>query len=226
MLGAEASPIIARCEEGKTVTHAHNPWLGAAETKPLTPVAPPVLPRVTGPEAPQRGIPAPQLEDQLPIHNQEVAAPLWWLGTHGGSGESTLASLVPEWLGAGHGWPNLAGSTPAHVVLTARSNTRGLRAAQAAATQWAAGLVPNVTLLGLVILADSPRRPPPALRQLAQLVSGGVPRTWNVGWVESWRMDPAPTATGAPSDVRRLIDDLNTLLRHGAAGTRPRKGNR
>ena len=207
------------------MTHAHNPWLGEQET-PLAPVPPPVLPPVTGPTAPQRGIPAPQLEDRLPIYTQDHTAPLWWLGTHGGSGETTLASLVPEWLASGHGWPNTAGSTPANVVLIARSNSRGLRAAQAAATQWASNLVPNVTVLGLVILADSPRRPPAALRDLAHLVGGGVPRTWNVGWVESWRTDPTPALTKAPSDVHRLIDDLTTILNHGADGTRTRKGKK
>ena len=207
------------------MTHAHNPWLGEQET-PLAPVPPPVLPPVTGPTAPQRGIPAPQLEDRLPIYTQDHTAPLWWLGTHGGSGETTLASLVPEWLASGHGWPNTAGSTPANVVLIARSNSRGLRAAQAAATQWASNLVPNVTVLGLVVLADSPRRPPAALRDLAHLVGGGVPRTWNVGWVESWRTDPTPALAKAPSDVHRLIDDLTTILNHGADGTRTRKGKK
>ncbi len=207
------------------MTQAHNPWLGTPAAA-LSPVPPPVPPHVTGPTAPQRGIPAPALEDQLPIYEQDRSAPLWWLGAHGGSGESTLAALVPEWLAAGHGWPQTPGPAPVNVVLTARSNTRGLRAAQAAATQWAAGLVPNVNVLGLVILADSPRRAPAPLRELAQLVSGGVPRTWSVGWVEAWRMQPVPSLSGAPSDVRRLIDDLHTVLHHGAAGTRSRKGNR
>ncbi len=207
------------------MTHAHNPWLGELET-PLAPVPPPVLPPVTGPTAPQRGIPAPQLEDRLPIYTHDRAAPLWWLGTHGGAGETTMASLVPEWRAAGHGWPNTPGSEAANVVLTARSNSRGLLAAQAAATQWASNLVPNVTLVGLVILADSPRRPPSGLRELAHLVGGGVPRTWNVGWIESWRTDRDPTLSGTPSDVRRLIDDLNTILHHGAAGTRTRKGKK
>lgn len=208
------------------MTHAYNPWLGTPESKPLAPVAPPVVPRATGPDSPQRGIPAPELEDQLPIRHQENAAPLWWLGTHGGAGESTLASLVSQWRGADHGWPNVAGSTPANVVLVARSSARGLTTAQAAATQWASGLVPNVNVLGLVIMADSQRRPPLELRQLARLVGGGVPRVWNVGWVESWRMDLAPTATSSAPDVRRLVDDLHTLIHHGAAGTKPRKGHR
>lgn len=208
------------------MTQAHNPWLGTPEAAPLSPVPPPTLPRVTGPTTPQRGISSPEVKDQLPIYEHEGAAPLWWLGAHGGAGESTLASLVPGWVAAGHGWPQTPGAAPSNVVLTARSNMRGLRAAQAAATQWAAGLIPNVNLLGLVILADSPRRLPVPLRQFAHLVSGGVPRTWNLDWVEAWRMEPSPALAGAPSDVRRLIDDLNTLLLHGVAGTKSRKGNR
>lgn len=209
------------------MTQAHNPWLGIPAPAALTPVPIPTLARTTGPSAPQRGIPAPLLENRLPLHAQSKVAPLWWLGTHGGAGESTLASLKPEWLAAGHGWPEIPGAVAINVVLTARSNTRGLRAAQAAATQWASGLVPSVNVLGLVILADSPRRPPASLRELAHLVGGGVPRTWHIGWVESWRTDPTPGESAAPADVRRLLDDLTTLLHHhGAPGAPTRKGKR
>ncbi|MEK8229339.1 hypothetical protein NKG05_30690 [Oerskovia sp. M15] len=63
---------------------------------------------------------------------------------------------MPDWPAAEHGWPQLPGAGAVRVVLTARSSMRGLRAAQAAATQWAAGLVPHVELLGLVIIADAP----------------------------------------------------------------------
>ena len=112
------------------------------------------------------------------------------------------------------------------MVLTARSNSRGLRAAQTAATQWASGLVAHINVLGLVILADSPGRTPKPLRELAHLVGGGVPRTWHIGWVESWRTDPTPGDSAAPADVRRLLDDLTIILNHGTSGAPTRKGKR
>jgi hypothetical protein len=109
------------------------------------------------------------------------------------------------------------------VVLIARSSGRGLRAAQAAATQWAAGLAPNVEVLGLVIVADAPGRLPRPLRELAQLVSGGVPRTWTVPWVESWRLGEPVALDSAPREVRRLVDELTALVTAGARGTANRK---
>ncbi|MFW1494664.1 DUF6668 family protein, partial [Vibrio parahaemolyticus] len=76
---------------------------------------------------------------------------MWWVGAHGGAGESTLAALMPGSQAAGHSWPRTASATPARTVLVARSDAHGLRAAQAAMRQWAAGLVPSVEVLGLVV---------------------------------------------------------------------------
>lgn len=198
-----------------------NPWVSRPQTPspvvviPHNPLSPP-----TGPTSPQRGIPAPDRVDQLPTLDQSAPAQLWWLGTHGGAGETSLAALMPDWASAGHGWPRVRGQQePSRVVLTARSNVRGLRAAQAAATQWAAGMVPFVDLIGLVIVADAPGRMPRPLRDLALVVSGGAPRTWNVPWVEPWRLGEQPALDDAPREVRRLVDELRVILRPGADGT-------
>jgi len=174
---------------------------------------------------PQRGVRAPDRVDQLPTYDRP-AANLWWLGAHGGAGESTLAALVPAWPAADHGWPRPPADAATRVVLVARTNAHGLRAAQAAATQWAAGLVPHVDLLGLVLIADAPGRIPRPLRDLAQVVSGGVPRTWNVPWIESWRLGEPPALTDAPREVRRLVDELSALVTPGATGTTYRKEHR
>lgn len=205
---------------GGIVSDDLNPWL----SRPTMPevCAPPrvglPVERGVGPQAPQRGVPAPDHVDRLPTHLQSRPAPLWWLGAHGGAGESTLASLVPEWSAAGHGWPQTPGA-PSPVVVVARSNMRGLRAAQIAATQWASGLVPHAQLVGLVIVADAPGRLPRPLREFAQIVAGGFPRTWHVPWVEAWRFGESPDLSTAPRDVRRLVDDLKALPLPGAAGT-------
>lgn len=204
-----------------------NPWLARpAEQESPAPAVRESAKRPTGPTGPQRGVPAPDPADRLPTRPLPQAADLWWVGAHGGSGESTLSALVAEWPAAEHAWPEPPGDAPTRVVLVARTHMRGLRAAQAAATQWAAGLVPHVEVLGLVLVADAPGRLPRPLRDMAQLVRGGVPHTWTVPWSDSWRLGEPPSLPEAPREVRRLVDDLNALLRPGADGTAHRKENR
>src|SRR4029079_17379597 len=94
------------------------------------------------------------------------------------------------------------------VVVAARTDARGLRAAKHAARQWASGLVPGTQLLGLVLVADAPGRIPRPLRDLAKVVSGGYPRTWHVPWIESWRLGEIPSVETSPREVRRVVDDL------------------
>jgi hypothetical protein len=203
------------------VTEQNNPWLSRPTTPPpsIAATTDVSVARPTGPTSPQRGVPVPDQVDQLRVIEQARPAELWWLGVHGGSGESSLAGLVPEWPEAGHGWPRTATPGPDRVVLVARSNARGLKAAQAAIMQWASGQVPSIEVLGLVVIADAPGRLPRPIRDLAQVVSGGVPRTWNVPWVETWRLGEPLALADAPREVRRLFDELRVILGPGAAGT-------
>jgi len=146
---------------------------------------------------------------ELDEHEQAIA--LWWLGVHGGAGESTLEQLLEGSRAASHAWPITAVDEPsARVVLVARTHDRGLRAVQLAATEWGSGSVP-VQLEGLVLLADAPGRLPKPLKELAELVAGGVPNVWRVPWVESWRRGEPVSAASAPSDVARLMDHLRAL---------------
>ncbi len=168
----------------------------------------------SGPRAPQAAVPVPDAVDRLPRRVVTAPAPVWWVGVHGGSAESTLARLLPGSRATGHAWPQLASDReagPLPVVLTARSSLRGLTAAQRAATEWAAGTVPGVELLGLAIVADAPGKLPRPLRDLAALVAGGVPRTWHLPWIEAWRLGEVDEAS-APKDVRRLLADVRALL--------------
>ncbi len=207
------------------MSESGNPWvsrpklaepaIGAAPTATTVRVA-------SGPVTPQRGVPAPDRVDQLPTIDRTPAV-LWCLGAHGGSGESTIAALVDGWRAAGHAWPRVPTAEPARVVVTARSNVRGLRAAQAAATQWAAGLVPSVQLVGLVVISDAPGRLPRPLRDLAQVVGGGFPRTWTLPWLESWRLDELTPAASSPREVRRVIDELRAILPPGTDAPALRK---
>jgi len=92
----------------------------------------------------------------------------------------------------------------------ARTHAHGLRAAQSAIREWAAGDAP-VLLLGLVLIADAPGRLPHALRQLADLIAGGVPAVWSLPWIEAWRLGEPPAPHNAPKVVRRLLLDLRAM---------------
>jgi len=144
-------------------------------------------------------------------------AAVWWLGAHGGAGESTLEELFSGSRAADHGWP-LTGANvaPARVVLVARTHAHGLRAAQSAIREWAAGDV-QVLLLGLVLIADAPGRLPHGLRQLAGLIAGGVPAVWSIPWIEAWRVGEPPAPHNAPKVVRRLLEDLRAMTEAGAS---------
>lgn len=194
---------------------ANNPWVSQ-------PVVPPVEVDTSsgvvstdaqGPAAPQLGVPAPDRADQLgtrPFHRE---AELFFVGAHGGAGESSLAALSPNWAAAGHAWPQVTTSNNrSRVVIVARSNMQGLLAAQRAATQWGSGLVPFVDVVGLVIVADAPGKLPRPLRDFAAVVGGGVPRVWNVPWSDALRLGELPDPTTAHKDVRALVTDLTAIL--------------
>lgn len=192
-----------------------NPWVTTNATGATSALSAPVLPVATPhetlrPSAPQPGVPAPDTADRLPRVQQYATATVWWLGVHGGAGESTLAALGGRTAPAGHAWPMPAQRGIANrVVLVARTNHAGLAAAQRAATEWASGELGDVVqLLGLVLIADAPGRLPKPLRHLAEVISGGVPRTWRLQWHEPWRLGAPVRLDSAPSDARSILTDL------------------
>ncbi|WUU98618.1 hypothetical protein OG417_51025 [Actinoallomurus sp. NBC_01490] len=102
------------------------------------------------------------------------------------------------------------------MLLVARSHASGLCAAQAAARQWAAGVLPNVRLLGLVVVADAPGKRPKPLKDLVHLISGGVPQVWELPWVEALRLGDPPDQTKLPSAFARLANDINRIISEDA----------
>jgi hypothetical protein len=102
------------------------------------------------------------------------------------------------------------------VLLVARSHAAGLCAAQAAARQWAAGVLPHVRLLGLVVVADAPGKLPKPLRDLLRLISGGVPQVWELPWVEALRLGDPPDQARLPSAYARLEQDLKRIISEDA----------
>ncbi|MCB5291480.1 hypothetical protein BJQ90_00906 [Arthrobacter sp. SO3] len=171
----------------------------------------------TGPTRPQLSVPQPDHVDRLPRRNVSDGTPeYWWLGVHGGAGESSLARLGKHTRAAEHHWPQTAaGST---VVLVARSNMHGLRAAQRAATEWASGSLPGIRVAGLVVMADAPGRLPKEIREFARVVGGGVPHLWNVPWVEEWRLGHEVPKELLPKDMRIVLEQVRIAATTTTAG--------
>ena len=196
-----------------------NPWVQSPERDPergedepssasvtrVTPVLPAVGPHASAVSAPAHA---------LPRRSVDAAGPpvaLWWVGAHGGAGESTLEQLLEGSRANGHAWPHTdeRATLLPPVILVARTSARGLRAAQLAATDWAAGNVP-VQLHGLVLIADAPGRLPKPLRDFAQVVGGGLPRVWRLPWVESWRRGEPVSPETTPKAIADFLEDVRT----------------
>lgn len=201
-----------------------NPWVtaavmdaGSAADPDTAPAQPP-----RGPDRPQPEMVSPPRSGGLPVvpvtgqvwpPGGDANAYWWWAGCHGGAGVTTLIRLTGAGRDARRAWP-LPAAGESKVVLVARTHLDGLRAALQAATQWAAGRVPDqIHLLGLVLVADAPGRLPRDLRELAQVVEGGVPRMWEIRWHERLRFDPmmAGLAARLPGDYRQVAVELARL---------------
>lgn len=193
-----------------------NRWatLLADESEPETPTAvaidhEPGVEVLRGSPAPQPGLTAPAQGDRLGTVEVSTRGP-WWVGVHGGAGESTMADLLGG-DASGHRWPLMADSAQRPlVVLVARQNARGLDAAARAARDWAAGSWPGVDLLGLVIIAAAPGKVPKHLRSRTRIVAGGVPRTWMVPWIESLHL--TGEATDLPRSCSSVLTDLSEAV--------------
>jgi hypothetical protein len=152
-----------------------------------------------------------------PTHTRAPLAPgqgIWVVGVHGGAGESTIAALSPHLQETHHRWPAQQGRSEL-CILVARTNAAGLHNARAAAMDWAAQTEPHVVLLGLVLVPDAPGKLPKELAREVTRTSGGVPRVWQLPWVESWRYH-APNYTqldtsDLPRPVKKMLADLAEL---------------
>lgn len=191
-------------------------WVDAARgsTPDDTPVTPTVV-EPSGPWRPQRGVTLTR-SSELGQFQDPTGTPLWVLGAHGGAGEDTLSALLPGAAAAGRMWPVRPPGMPgATVLVVCRSNHHGLRAAQRAAVEYAAGTVLGVRLLGLVIVADVPGKRPKELRDLATVVAGGFPEAWEFPWIEDYRIGAAQPAlpSRAAATIQTISDRLALINR-------------
>lgn len=189
--------------------NAANPWLmssrrqAAVENKPAEQETAPVVQFAARPRP--RGV----VDQALPTQTHPAKAGLWLVGTHGGSGASTLARLSGA-LDAGGAWPDTGGT--AACALVCRTHMAGVKAAQEALRQWAGGGAPaGVELVGLVLVADAPKKPPVPVRELVEVLAGPLHQVIEVGWVEPWRAEAEPAESSAPRGVRTAIRDLAAL---------------
>ncbi|MEV5960566.1 DUF6668 family protein [Kribbella sp. NPDC051952] len=201
-----------------------NPWTrqqqqqpnaGPPESSAAPPAQPDLSPR--GPSAPQHGVAPPAEDQRLPKFAIPMADTLWWVGVHGGAGETTLSLLLPGTRAANHRWPIPPPPVPTPVILVARTHGSGLRAAQRAAIEWASGVVQGVAVLGLVLIADAPGRLPRVLDDFADIVGGGVPRVWDIPWIEEWRRGEAPTPDNTPDEVFEVLESIYALRASNSA---------
>lgn len=186
-----------------------NPWVTPPPGRPKAPKPAPV--QVTpGAPGPQPGVPPPPPEQRLgarEISREELLVPIWLTSAHGGAGSSTLGELSVGWRAAGTAWPiSPEPERPARVLLCARTSYTGLRAAQAALTDWASGRVP-VRLDGLALLAAAPGRTPKQLRPLLELARAAAGRVWEIGWQPQWLTGPPVMARDR--GLRDLFERFN-----------------
>jgi hypothetical protein len=209
--------------------HATEPLATAAlAAVALTPAAPP--PAAPAPVAP---VPSTSVSSTSATAVRRVDAPALWLpaaglvtappasrfraqstlpvdgvallGAHGGAGVTSLlrAGLDQVAVDADRRWPP-AGP----VLLVARTSTSGLEWARDLARQHASGSAGDVELLGLVLLPDAPGRLPARTAGLRDLVSGAFARTWQLPWLEEWRLAAATEPLPAHPDVQHLAAEL------------------
>lgn len=128
------------------------------------------------------------------------------VGLHGGAGATTAQRVLQRWSldGAAVAWvPGTGvGALPEHgaALVVARTSGVGLERAAQAAWQWGSGSLPGVALMGLLLVADSPK----LSRELAsplKRVSRMYPRTWRLEWVPEWHLCAEPPLDRVPRRV-------------------------
>lgn len=165
----------------------------------------------TGPVRPILGVPPPPREEQLPFRVQPnlPRGEHWYLGVHGGAGETTLAALDPHGREAHHEWPS---HTFGHrVVLVARDHAYGLARLNTALQHWHAGELPNIDVLGAVVIPAAPGRLAKPLRDLRYRATSGAPITWALPWEPRYLAETDPTNVPTPRETARTIRAIQAL---------------
>lgn len=185
-----------------------NPWLAAIQTEQPTPVVEEVSEQRMASWQPGQVV-APSAPGGLRTAPCAGDGRLWVVAAHGGAGATTVAHLLDAG-DAGQVWP-APRSGAVSAVVVARHHLSGLRAAQAAAIQWASGVIPGVHLVGLVLVADSPVKQPKELADFQRLVMGAFPAVWHVEYVSAWRVND-PWESSIPRAYNKVLSQVGAAF--------------
>jgi hypothetical protein len=120
-----------------------------------------------------------------PAHASATPRSYSFVGTHGGAGTSTLATVYGGH-DCGRDWPGPA--APRSVLLVARTHATGLRAALHALEVFRRGQAPpGLDLDAVVLVADAPGRLPRPLAQQIKVIESAID-VYRVPWVPAWRL--------------------------------------
>ncbi|MEV7437080.1 hypothetical protein ACIQJX_25530 [Streptomyces griseoviridis] len=143
----------------------------------------------------RRGAPGPEIWVRGPVDLPEDPDPVAlpqaeprrysWVGTHGGAGVSTLATVYGGH-DCGRDWP--APDAPRSVLLVARTHASGLASLLRTLEMFRRGQVPaGLDLDGVALVADGQGRLPRPLERQARLIEATVD-AYRVPWVTAWRL--------------------------------------
>lgn len=128
-----------------------------------------------------------------------------WIAAHGGAGSTTLTRLLGG-IDLGCRWPDAALGEPAKVLLLARTNAEGMRAAGRALNALREGRHPaGMRLVGLVLVADAPGRLPLPLARRIRVLRSIAP-VHRVPWMPGWRLGIQPKRV--PKELFGLADAI------------------
>jgi hypothetical protein len=164
------------------------------------------------------GCPWPEPPFEPPADaSADEPCPVFVTGTHGGAGTSTVARLLNA-LDSGTNWPQPDCKVRCNVVLTARTNAAGLRAAsQMLAGYCAHGYPESAHLAGFVLVADAPGRLPKELNRRIMILSSAT-MVFRLPWVAEWRLsEVAPD----PLAAWPLATSMRAFVRYASASAVP-----
>ncbi|MDO5368405.1 MAG: hypothetical protein Q4E95_12290 [Kocuria sp.] len=87
-----------------------------------------------------------------------------------------------------------------------------MESARRAAQDWASGQHPDVVLAGLVIVADTPGKTPRSLAAATRVISGGVPFTWVVPWIEELRLTGAVDWESMAREPKKVLTAIGEAV--------------
>lgn len=170
-------------------------------------------------------VPVLQVPDQLDVDAEESLSGdrvvVQIVGLHGGAGTTSVAA----WVGAGAADCGVGLSRlrtwQAPVLLVARTHAHGLALVLEAAQQWAAGGLPGIELLGVVLVNDAPALSRD-LERTVRSAERALPRSWRIGWSEQYRHTPTVLGAGEVSSrTRRTGKSIRVEAARASTATPP-----